>query len=104
MAKDNYWHYSVKINIDVPAPYYFEMHKIANIANLRDYFQSGKFSYSDETHIVHFLNGLQRIGGAIEAYKYENGNTYAEFKVVIPFDQRFDFETEYYNYIDPRPA
>ena len=105
MAKDTR-HFSVRINIDVPAPFYAETHQTHTFENLLKYFTKGQFSDSVTTHIVKFLNGTRAMGGTIEKYTYpiNSDAKYVEFEVEIPLDEVGYFETEFHNYIYPTPT
>lgn len=105
MAKDTR-RFSVRINIDVPAPYFTETHQNLTFENLLRYFTTGQFSSSVKIHIVKFLNGTRAMGGTIEKYIYpmDSEDKYVQFEVEIPIGEVGYFETEFYNYIYPRPA
>lgn len=105
MAKDTR-HFSVRIDIDVPAPFYIDTHQNLTFENLLMYFSKGQFSSSVKIHIVKFLNGIRAMGGTIEEYIYpmNSENKYVQFEVEIPLDEVGYFETEFYNYIYPKPA
>ena len=105
MAKDTR-RFSVRINIDVPAPYFTETHQNLTFENLLRYFTEGQFSSSVKIHIVKFLNGTRSMGGTIEEYIYpmNSEKQYVQFEVEIPLDEVGYFETEFHNYIYPTPA
>ena len=105
MAKDTR-RFSVRINIDVPAPYFTETHQNLTFENLLRYFTKGQFSSSVKIHIVKFLNGTRSMGGTIEEYIYpmNSEKQYVQFEVEIPLDEVGYFETEFHNYIYPTPA